>query len=178
MRRAMNEDTNPRTAEEARLTTDRTGSPRDHTRRAVLRGVAVGGIALPLIAACGTGAESERGGSEESPGSEPTSDSAEDSQPEAGDTTVPTSDVPVGGGTVLADEKVVVTQPSEGEYKAFSAVCTHQGCTVQTVSDGQINCPCHGSAFSVEDGSVVTGPATRPLEGLSASVEGDQVTVG
>jgi Rieske Fe-S protein len=83
----------------------------------------------------------------------------------------------VGGGTVLGDQEVVVTQPTEGEFMAFSAVCTHQGCLVQSVSEGKINCPCHGSAFSVEDGSVVTGPAQTPLERRTVSVEGDQISV-
>jgi Rieske Fe-S protein len=71
----------------------------------------------------------------------------------------------------------VVTQPTEGEFKAFSAVCTHQGCPVQSISDGTINCQCHGSAFAIEDGSVVNGPATRPLESKAVSVEGDSVRV-
>jgi Rieske Fe-S protein len=90
---------------------------------------------------------------------------------------VPASDVPVGGGTILADKMVVVTQPTEGTFQAFSAVCTHQGCPVQSIADGTINCTCHGSQFSVEDGSVVSGPATSPLETYKASVEGDQVRV-
>ena len=64
-----------------------------------------------------------------------------------------TADIEVGGGTIFADEQVVVTQPSEGEFKAFTTTCTHQGCQVESVSDGSINCPCHGSSFSIEDGS-------------------------
>ena len=71
-----------------------------------------------------------------------------------------TSEIPVGGGTIFADEQVVVTQPTEGEFKAFTAVCTHQGCHVSSVSDGTINCACHGSQFSIDDGSVEPGPAT------------------
>ncbi|OII66035.1 iron-sulfur protein [Streptomyces sp. CC53] len=74
-----------------------------------------------------------------------------------------TSDIPVGGGKIFADEKVVVTQPVAGEFKAFSAVCTHQGCTVGSVTNGLINCPCHGSRFRVTDASVASGPADRPL---------------
>ena len=60
---------------------------------------------------------------------------------------------------MLTDDKLVVTQPTEGEFKGFTAVCTHQGCTVGRVEDGEIRCPCHGSRFSAEDGSVVGGPA-------------------
>jgi Rieske Fe-S protein len=144
----------------------RTGQ--DLTRRVVLRGAAVSGVAVPLLAACG----SDTGGA----GSE--GDGGSGDEGSAGGTAVATSDVPVGGGTILAEDKVVVTQPSDGEFQAFSAVCTHQGCAVQSISDGRINCPCHGSAFSIEDGTVLAGPADAPLERLSVSVDGDQVTVG
>ncbi len=65
---------------------------------------------------------------------------------------------------------MVVTQPTEGEFEAFSAVCTHQNCLVSTVSDGTINCPCHGSRFSVTDAAVEAGPATRPLPAEQISV--------
>ncbi|HET9972900.1 MAG TPA: Rieske (2Fe-2S) protein, partial [Streptosporangiaceae bacterium] len=59
------------------------------------------------------------------------------------------SDVPVGGGTVLTDKKIVITQPQSGTFHAFTAVCTHAGCTVGSVSGGTINCPCHGSRFNI-----------------------------
>ena len=72
-------------------------------------------------------------------------------------------------------EKVVVTQPAEGEFKAFTAVCTHQGCVVGSVADNEISCPCHGSLFSAEDGSVVTGPATAPLTEIEVQVKGGSV---
>jgi Rieske Fe-S protein len=80
------------------------------------------------------------------------------------------SDIPVGGGKVFADKKVVLTQPSAGVIKAFSAVCTHQGCLVDGVSGGTINCPCHGSSFKVADGSVAGGPAKRSLPSVSVTV--------
>jgi Rieske Fe-S protein len=73
------------------------------------------------------------------------------------------SAVPLGGGTVFTAAKVVVTQPTKGVYKAFSAVCTHVGCLCNQVADGTINCPCHGAKFKITDGSVVTGPAPTPL---------------
>jgi Rieske Fe-S protein len=139
------------------------------SRRILLRGAALTGVAVPVLAACGAeSGDGDAAGSGEG-------DAA--GSGDAGGTTVSTSDVPVGGGTILAADMVVVTQPAEGDFKAFSAVCTHQGCPVQTVSEGTINCSCHGSKFSVEDGSVVNGPATSPLKGLSASVDGDTVTV-
>ena len=144
---------------------------REMSRRVLLRGAAVTGVAAPMLAACGSddgsaGSSGESGGGQSSSGA---SGSAK--------ATVPASDVPVGGGTILPEQMVVVTQPAKGEFKAFSAVCTHQGCPVQSISDGTINCPCHGSQFSVEDGSVVHGPATKALESVDASVEGDQGTV-
>ncbi|MBW3708238.1 iron sulfur protein [Streptomyces griseus] len=89
-----------------------------------------------------------------------------------------TGEIPVGGGTVLKERKVVVTQPEEGEFKAFSAVCTHASCLVSTVSDGTINCPCHGSRFSITDASVEAGPATRPLPAERISVSGGTIRLG
>ncbi|MFF0706157.1 Rieske (2Fe-2S) protein [Streptomyces tendae] len=86
-----------------------------------------------------------------------------------------TGDIPIAGGKVLADEKIVVTQPKKGEFKAFSAVCTHQGCIVSDVRDGTIDCACHGSRFAAADGSVVRGPATKPLPEKRITVKGNSV---
>ncbi|MFJ2787840.1 MULTISPECIES: Rieske (2Fe-2S) protein [unclassified Streptomyces] len=88
-----------------------------------------------------------------------------------------TSEIPVGGGTVFADRKVVVTQPKAGEFKAFSAVCTHQGCLVDKVADGTIDCPCHGSRYRIADGSVAGGPAPRPLPAERITVSGEEITL-
>ncbi|MFE2430015.1 Rieske (2Fe-2S) protein [Streptomyces sp. NPDC059373] len=85
------------------------------------------------------------------------------------------ADIPVGGGTVLADRKLVVTQPTKGRFKAFSAVCTHQGCTVKDVNSGTINCPCHGSRFRITDASVAAGPAPRPLAEQPITVQGGEI---
>lgn len=159
--------------------TDPSGAPlRAMSRRGVLRGAGVGGLALPLLAACGGNGTEPSADATDSDATDSEASSPADGGEGGGATTVDVADVPVGGGTILADDMVVVTQPSEGEFKAFSARCTHQGCPVQTVSDGRIGCNCHGSAFSVEDGSVLKGPAESPLESLPVSVEGDQVTVG
>jgi Rieske Fe-S protein len=86
-----------------------------------------------------------------------------------------TADVPVGGGTILADKKIVITQPQVGSFHAFTAVCTHQGCIVGTVAGGTINCPCHGSKFNIANGSVVNGPATSPLAPVSIKVQGTSI---
>lgn len=137
-------------------------------RRTMLLLGAAGGLSLPLLAACGGGSSStagpppSAGGSTGSPrpgAGHGGSGAGSKAAPVLG----PTSDVPVGGGHVFGTQKVVVTQPTQGEFKAFSAVCTHQGCLVSSVSGGEIHCPCHGSSFSIKDGSVSGGPAPSPL---------------
>jgi nitrite reductase/ring-hydroxylating ferredoxin subunit len=82
----------------------------------------------------------------------------------AGTRLIAADDVPVGGGVILPDHQMVVTQPTAGEFKGFSFVCTHAGCPVNEVKDGEIRCPCHGSHFSIATGAPRPGsPATRPL---------------
>ncbi len=95
----------------------------------------------------------------------------------AGQELAKASDIPVGGGKIFADEKIVVTQPKEGEFKAFSNICTHQQCPVADVSDGTINCSCHGSKFSITDGAVQNPPATKPLPAKQIKVSGDSITL-
>jgi Rieske Fe-S protein len=79
---------------------------------------------------------------------------------------------------VFSAQKVVVTQPTAGTFKAFSTTCTHQGCQVNKIADGLILCPCHGSKFSVTDGSVKGGPAPSPLPAASVSVQGTNLVLG
>ena len=86
-----------------------------------------------------------------------------------------TSDIPVGGGKIFDTQLVVVTQPTAGEFKAFSAVCTHMGCTVNQIANGRIDCPCHGSEYSITDGAVLAGPAPKPLPAKSFKVAGDSI---
>jgi Rieske Fe-S protein len=76
---------------------------------------------------------------------------------------------------ILADEKVVVTQPEAGTFKAFSSTCTHMSCQVTRISGDRIACPCHSSSFSIVDGSVQGGPAQRPLPKVAIKVQGDDV---
>ena len=139
----------------------------DLSRRGVIRGVAVAGLAAPLLAACGGDEEpAATGGGDQ--GGEPAA---------PGDELTTTADVPSGGGVVLTDQQVVVTQPSDGDFKAFTAVCTHQGCLVAEVKDGTINCNCHGSRYNIEDGSVENGPATKGLAEVPITVDGDSITM-
>jgi Rieske Fe-S protein len=136
----------------------------------MLLGVGLAGIAGTLTA-CG-GSKADAGSA--SPGAP-----AEGQAQQAGGGTLGSAgDIPVGGGKVFQDQKVVVTQPQQGEFKAFSAVCTHRGCTVNFVSDGKIHCPCHGSAFNVADGSVANGPAKKPLGSKSVTVLNGQIKLG
>ena len=85
------------------------------------------------------------------------------------------ADLPVGGGAILADRQLVVTRPTATEVRVLSAVCTHQGCLVDSVANGTISCPCHGSAFSLT-GEVTSGPATQPLPARQFSVVDGVVT--
>lgn len=87
-----------------------------------------------------------------------------------------TSDIPVGGGSVVWDAKLVITQPEQGDYRAFSAVCRHAGCTVRDVTD-RIECHCHGSNFDLTTGEPLNGPATEPLESFDVEVEGQDITL-
>ena len=128
------------------------------SRRTVLGGTAALGVGLPLLAACG----SDDGGSD-----------AE--APKSGTVLTTTGEVPVGGGVILAKDGLVVTQPEQGTFKAFSSKCTHQGCEVTKVTDGTINCPCHGSKFSISDGSVQDGPARSPLPETEVTVDGQDI---
>ena len=143
------------------------------TRRSAVRGVAVAGVGVPLLAGC-----TDQGVGEAVDRASEAADKAGDAASEAGkavESLVRQADVPVGGGVVIETAKVVVTQPTEGEFKAFSAVCTHQGTMVDGIQDDAIHCPNHGSLFSPEDGSVVQGPATKALPEVGIKVDGDKI---
>ncbi|MEV7970842.1 Rieske (2Fe-2S) protein [Sphaerisporangium sp. NPDC088356] len=96
--------------------------------------------------------------------------SSEDATGEAaGVVLAKTKSIPLRGGKIIKG-KYVVTQPKKGVFRAFSAKCTHQGCAVASVSGGTINCPCHGSRFTISTGAVARGPAERPLPRKSITV--------
>jgi Rieske Fe-S protein len=124
-----------------------------------------GGLSLPVLAACG--------GSSSTPAAQPpaSSDTSGASSPsgDGGATAlVAVADVPVGGGVILKQQNIVVTQPTKNTFEGFSATCTHQGCQLATVSDGTINCGCHGSQFAITDGANVTGPSGSAAGSVAA----------
>lgn len=87
------------------------------------------------------------------------------------------TDIPEGGGLILPDALVVLTIGASGDVLAFSATCTHQGCTVASIEDSEIICPCHGSHFDLATGDPVSGPANRPLPPIAIEVrDGDVFT--
>lgn len=137
------------------------------SRRSVLLGAGMAAVAA--TAACSTYGDEPASG--QTSAAEDAGTGAAAGQPLAA-----VADIPVGGGRIFPDQKVVVTQPAAGEVLAFSAICTHQGCTVAAVQDGTINCPCHGSRFNL-DGTVANGPAARPLESRAVTVENGEITL-
>ena len=148
----------------------------DASRRTVMSGIVGVGVGVPLLAACGSD-DSESSGSSGSGGESGGGSDGGGSSASASGSIAKTSEVPVGGAKIFKAEKVLVSQPNEGEFKAFSTVCTHQGCPITKMDGEEIECGCHGSRFAVADGSVANGPATKPLEELKATVKGDNLTV-
>jgi Rieske Fe-S protein len=147
------------------------------SRRTVL--ACAGAACAAVLAGCST-YNSNNGGVAGSQPAQPATSPAAPAGSGSGAAAAPaalasTSDVPVGGGKILTDKKIVLTQPKSGEFHGFSAVCTHTGCTVGSVAGGTIDCPCHGSKFSIADGAVVNGPATSPLPPVSVKVQGTSI---
>ncbi|MDX3243456.1 Rieske (2Fe-2S) protein [Streptomyces sp. ME18-1-4] len=153
-------------------------------RRTVVAAAGAAGLSVALTACGGSDDDSSSSsssagtsGSTGSTGAASTGGTGGGDNAGAGAALTRTADIPEGGGKVFASEKVVVVQPTAGTYKAFSAVCTHQGCAVKSISDGVINCPCHNSNFSIADGSVKSGPAQKPLPEVKINVSGDSITL-
>lgn len=137
------------------------------SRRVVIGGVAAISAGAVLAACGGTGTETPAGTANPTP------------PPPSGSTPpgIPASSVPVGSGIISDPAKAVVTQPKAGEFKAFDWTCTHKGCPVKSVEGDTISCPCHGSQYSIVDGSVKRGPATRGLTELTVTDKGGQLTI-
>lgn len=155
-----------------RLTNRETMTTSDLTRRSVVQGAAavgLGAVAVGTLAACGSSTPAPGAVSPSSSAGSTTSGSA------ASGTTVAKADVPVGGGKVV--DQVVVTQPTAGDFKAFTAVCTHNQCLVSKIEGGNIVCTCHGSTFDAATGAVKGGLATAPLAAKTVTVSGDNLVV-
>jgi Rieske Fe-S protein len=153
------------------------------TRRGMLAGVGLVGLAS-AITACGAGASSSTpaaGNAATTTGGAGTAAPAGSAAAGGGGSAAAasalaaTSKIPVGSGMIFPGPQVVVTQPTAGDFKAFSAVCTHMGCIVNQISNGTIDCPCHGSQYSITTGDVVSGPAPRPLPAKQIKVSGDSI---
>ena len=150
------------------------------SRRTVLRGAGLAAVTVGAAAACGSGDTDETAAAPSSSASASSSSSTSSSagQSGGGAELASVSDVPVGGGMVVAAQKVVLTQPTSGDIKAFSTRCTHQGCAVSSVKDGYILCPCHGSRFAIADGApTADSPAKQPLASAAVTVSGDKITL-
>ncbi len=150
--------------------TDQNESPT--SRRALFAGAGAVGAAT-LLAACG---------GSETPSTSSTTSGTTQSTPTTGGDGTPTvlakkSDIPVGGGKIFGEEGVVITQPTAGNFKGFSSLCTHQQCVLSSISNGNIVCGCHQSQFSVTDGSVKKGPATQALPAKTLKIDGDDISV-
>ena len=145
------------------------------TNRRTVLGLAAAVGAGGLVAACGGGGAATPAGSSDGSANDTTPGGSSQPSGESGSVLAKTADVPVGGGVILADAKVVVTQPTAGEFRAFSSTCTHQSCQVNSVAGDRIGCMCHGSSFSIVDGTPAGGPARSPLPEVGVVVEGDSV---
>ncbi|MEU1073862.1 MULTISPECIES: Rieske (2Fe-2S) protein [unclassified Streptomyces] len=132
-------------------------------RRTVLKGAALAGAAGLGVAACST--DSKLGHAETPTPTAPVALGA----PE---------EVPVGGAKLYREQRLMVSCPAKGEYKAFSAQCTHAGCVLDKIEDGHGNCPCHGSRFDVMTGRAVHGPATVPLPAVPVKVKDGKLVAG
>ncbi len=128
-------------------------------RRAVIGMAGAAGTGM-LLAACGD-SDSDSGSDTGSGSTGAATTAASTTAAAGGDVITKASDVPVGGGVIT--DTYVVTQPESGTYKAFSNVCTHQGCKVAEVADKVIKCNCHQSTFDITTGAPTGGPATKSL---------------
>ena len=155
--------------------------PQATTRRGVLAGVGLVGLAGAITACSSSGSSSSSSAASAATSSAPATAAASGSASASGGggtaagALASTREIPVGSGMIFTAKQVVVTQPTSGEYKAFSAVCTHMGCIVNQINDGTIDCPCHGSQYSIKTGAVVAGPAPRPLPAKQIKVTGDSI---
>lgn len=166
--------TDVQTRTDAEIPSERPGTT--STRRVILVGAGALG-ATAVLAACGTDSSGTNpNGSDFDQNPVPAGSTAADGSASGGangQVLVAASEVAVGGGVIT--DRLVITQPTEGTFKAFSKVCTHQGCDVSEIKDGQIVCRCHNSFFSIKDGAPTSGPAQQPLSETKVELDGDNI---
>jgi Rieske Fe-S protein len=139
------------------------------TRRTLLTSAGALGVATALTGCAAYGLDTAN--------AQPANDTTpKNSEPQPGTPLATPADIPVGGGKIFPDQKLVVTQPTAGTFRCFTAICTHAGCVVGEVAEGTINCPCHGSRFKLADGSVAAGPAKKALAAIPIKVTDDAIS--
>ncbi|TJZ51089.1 Rieske (2Fe-2S) protein [Streptomyces piniterrae] len=130
-------------------------------RRTMLRGAALAGAAGFGLSAC-----------------TPDSGSAASAVPTAPVDLGAAAEVPVGGARLYREDRLVVSQPAKGDFKCFSAMCTHKGCVLTEVDKKEGSCPCHGSRFDVTTGEVIQGPASAPLPEVPVKAKNGKLIAG
>ena len=143
------------------------------SRRTVIKHAGLAAAAIAGLSACTNYGAPAAGAPS---GAAPSTSGAASGGSSASAVSAKTADIPVGSGKIFPDAQTVITQPEAGDFKAFTAVCTHQQCIVAEVTN-TINCKCHGSKFSITDGSVVNPPAQAPLAEKKVTVKGGTVSV-
>jgi nitrite reductase/ring-hydroxylating ferredoxin subunit len=146
------------------------------SRRGLLLGAGAAGAAA-VLAGCGGSGDGDGPPGPHAAGTGRSTGGASAPTGEAAAVIARTSDIPLGGGKIFADRRVVITQPAAGMFRGFSSTCTHLSCTVESVSGGTINCACHGSMYAIADGAVRGGPAPRPLPAKEIEVAGDEISL-
>jgi cytochrome b6-f complex iron-sulfur subunit len=133
------------------------------SRRSVLAAGA-GVVGVAALAACGSKSKSAGAADSAAPASS------------ASGALAKLSDVPVGGAVsaTAGGKPILISQPTAGTVKAFSAICTHMGCTVGP-GKGELDCPCHGSRYNLSTGAVIGGPAPKPLTEIPVKVVNGEV---
>jgi Rieske Fe-S protein len=151
------------------------------SRRIVFQGLSALGVAAVLA---GCGGEEQQQPQATEPSEPSTTEPSSPSKPSPGKKSTKnapanelatTGEIPVGGGLVLTEARIVITQAQRGDFRAFSAVCTHQGQTVGRVEDNTITCLFHGSQYDAATGDVTTGPATAGLDPLKIAVKSGSI---
>jgi Rieske Fe-S protein len=168
-------------------------APLPTSRRAVLTGTGAG-LVVAVTAACGKDDFVEPAGGYSIPpaegddpskfGADPTlpDDEAVKEETESADSEALASldDIPIGAAISVKSpdgKPLIISHPRKGRVDAFSAICTHQGCTVKPKGKS-LDCPCHGAKFDYATGEVTNGPAEKPLAAFEIHMKGRNIMPG